>query len=390
VQAKTNARRPPVKIGRCLYAYEYVYNGEKKTSYYADVKIDSRQKRIKLVASTRGEARKAQAELVSKLGRNELSTPSKATVREVGEEWLRTLDVKPRTREAYEYHLRLNIYPQLGTRKVQDIRPQDAADLVAWLRDVRKVGGETATGAVRTLSGLLAHATWEGLIPSNPVAVLPKGKRPKRQHEEHRYLSTGERDLLLEAMTATYKPVAYVAVWSGLRENELLGLTWADIDLNGKKIHVRKQLSRPTKDHPAERVSIKTGTTRSVDIDPELVAFLREHRAQAFALGHAKQTDYVFCAESGRPLHFRNLGKAFTKAADKSKLNTDEKRKLRFHDLRRTFASILIEGGCEGPYVAQQLGHSVAVLYSTYAGLLNARSQSEKGLAAIQKARGQS
>jgi integrase len=76
-------------------------------------------------------------------------------------------------------------------------------------------------------------------------------------------------------------------------------------------------------------------------------------------------------------------------AADKAKLNTDEKRKLRFHDLRRTFASILIEGGCEGPYVAQQLGHSVAVLYSTYAGLLNARSQSEKGLAAIQAARGQ-
>jgi integrase len=41
-------------------------------------------------------------------------------------------------------------------------------------------------------------------------------------------------------MTTTYKPVAHVAVWSGLRENELLGLTWADIDLKGKKIHVRK------------------------------------------------------------------------------------------------------------------------------------------------------
>jgi integrase len=189
-------------------------------------------------------------------------------------------------------------------------------------------------------------------------------------------------------MTDTYMPVAYVAVWSGLRENEVLGLTWADVDIKGKKIHVRKQLSRPTKDRPAERVSIKTGTTRSVDIDPELVAFPRSHRESALKLGHHRDTGYVFCAESGRPLHFRNLGKAFTKAADKARLNTDERRKLRFHDLRRTFASILIEGGCEGPYVAQQLGHSVAVLYSTYAGLLNSRSQSEKGLAAIQKARG--
>jgi integrase len=62
---------------------------------------------------------------------------------------------------------------------------------------------------------------------------------------------------------------------------------------------------------------------------------------------------------------------------------------LRFHDLRRTYASILIAGGCDGPYVAQQLGHSVEVLYSTYAGLFNSRSQAERGLAAIHAARGE-
>lgn len=220
---------------------------------------------------------------------------------------LRTLDVKPRTREAYEYHLRINVYPQIGTRKVQDIRARDVADLVAWLRDVRKVGGETATGAVRTLSGLLAHAAWEGLIPSNPVAVLPKSKRPKRQYDEHHCLSTEERGRLLDAMTTTYQPVAYVGVWTGLRENELLGLTWADVDIKGKKIHVRAQLSRPTKDRPAERVSVKTDATRSVDIDPDLVTFLSERRTRALSLGRHRETDYVFCTESGRPLHFRNL-----------------------------------------------------------------------------------
>jgi integrase len=76
-----------------------------------------------------------------------------------------------------------------------------------------------------------------------------------------------------------------------------------------------------------------------VDSDPGLVAFLREHK---LASKHSQDTDYVFCTESGRPLHFRNLGKAFTKAADKAKLNQAEvARKLRFHDLRRTFASIL-------------------------------------------------
>jgi integrase len=389
VQVQTNARRPPVKIDRRLY--EYVQSDGKK-SYYTDVQIDGRQTRIKLEASTRGEARKAKDDLGSKLNHNELVAPTKKTIREVGDEWLRTLNVKPRTREAYEYHLKMNVYPQFGDRRVQDIRPQDVADLVVWLRDTRKTGVETSRGALRTLSALLNHAVWKKDIPSNPVAILPRGMRPKHsgeeQSEEHRYLSTEERERLLKAMTPTYRPVVYVAVWTGLRENELLGLTWADVDLKDKKIHVRKQLSRPTRDRPAERVSIKTRTTRNVDIlNPDLVLFLREHK---LASQFSQETDYIFCTESGRPLHYRNLGKAFSKAADKAKLNAVEgERNLRFHDLRRTYASVLLKGRLDLAYVAQQMGHSVAVLSSTYSGLINAEDQPEKGLAAIQKAQGQ-
>jgi integrase len=389
VQAQTNARRPPERIGRRLY--EYV-QGDGQKSYYADVKIDGRQTRVKLVASSKGEARKAQADLVSKDNRNELVAPAKKTVRQVGDEWLRTLNVKPRSREAYEYHLRLNIYPQFGDRRVQDIRPQDVADLVVWLRDVRKVGGQTATGALGTLSGLLTHAVWNKDIPSNPLTALPKGRRPKRkspkrQQKEHRYLTAEERDRLLKALTPTYRPVVFVALWTGLRENELLGLTWGDIDLKDKKIHVRKQLSRPTNDRPAVRVSLKTEEARDVDIlNPDLVLFLREHK---LASQFSQETDYLFCTSSGRPIHYRTLGKAFSGAADKAKLNPDGRRKLRFHDLRRTYASVLLPCG-EFAWVAEQLGHTVAVLLDTYSGVIEANDGAEKGAAAIQAARGQS
>jgi len=264
---------------------------------------------------------------------------------------------------------------------------------VVWLRDVRKVGGETATGALRALSGLLTYAVDEELISQNPVAALPKKRRPKRkspksQRKEHRFLKAEERDRLLGAMTPTYEPVAFVAVWTGLRENEVLGLTWGDVDLKGKKIHLRAQLSRPTKDHPAVHVSLKTEEIRDVDIlNPDLGAFLRKHK---LASKHSQDTDYIFCTESGRPLHYRNLGKAFTKAADKAKLNPAGKRKLRFHDLRRTYASVLLKGGCDIPWVADQLGHSPAVLLETYAGVIGASDDSERGLAAIQKAQGRS
>jgi integrase len=383
----------PVKIGRRLY--EYVQSDGSK-SYYADVESDGKQTRRKLDgASTKGEARRAQADLVSKDNRKELVTPSKATVRQVGDDWLRTLSVKPRTREAYEYHLRLNIYPQLEARKVQDIRHQDVAKLVVWLRDVRKVGGETSTGALRTLSGLLTYAVDEELITHNPVAALPKKRRPKRkspksQRKEHRVLKAEERDRLLAAMTPTYKPVALVGIWTGLRENELLGLTWGDIELKGEEptIYLRAQLSRPTKDRPAVRVSLKTDEFRDVRIlNPELVVFLRNRKKDALKLGRHRDTDYIFSTESGRPLHYRNLGKAFTKAADKAKLNPEGKRKLRFHDLRRTYGSVLAKGGCDIAWAAEQLGHSPEVFLATYLGDVDPDEGAKRGLAAIQKAR---
>jgi hypothetical protein len=90
MHSQTNAKHGPAKIGPRLY--EYVQRDGKK-SYYADVIIDGRQTRIKLDASSRSDARKAQTDLGSKHNHNELVAPTKKTVREVGEEWLRTLDV---------------------------------------------------------------------------------------------------------------------------------------------------------------------------------------------------------------------------------------------------------------------------------------------------------
>jgi integrase len=224
------------------------------------------------------------------------------------------------------------------------------------------------------------------------VSALPRSTRPKRtQKEPHRYLTSEEIATLLAKATDGYRPLFTVAVWTGMRQSELLGLTWADVDLRESKIRVTAQLSRPTKDRPAQRVPIKTDEARDIDIDPELVAYLKSHKERAFGLGFAKEADYVFVTlPDGLPLHYRNVGKAFTQAAKWAKLNPEGRRKLRFHDLRRTYASILIAGGCEGPYVASQLGHSVEVLHSTYARLFNARGQAKRGLAAIAAARGQS
>ena len=120
-------------------------------------------------------------------------------------------------------------------------------------------------------------------------------------------------------------------------------------------------------------------------LNPDLVAFLRKHK---LASKHSQNTDYIFCTETGRPLHYRNLGKVFTKAADKAKLNPEGKRKLRFHDLRRTYGSVLAKGGCDIAWAAEQLGHSPEVFLATYLGDVDPDEGAKRGLAAIQAACG--
>jgi integrase len=80
---------------------------------------------------------------------------------------------------------------------------------------------------------------------------------------------------------------------------------------------------------------------------------------------------------------------SFSKAVDRAGLNPDGKKRLRFHDLRATYVSILIDAGCSAPYIGGQVGHSnPSITYAAYARLFNSAGQAEKGLAAMVAARG--
>jgi integrase len=343
-----------------------------------------------LRATTKTDARKEIARRVSapiQIG------PSGATVEQVADEWFETLTGKPRTIEKHEYHLRLNILPTLRNKKVQEVRPQDIAALVVWLKDERKLRGATAIGAISTARAIFTYAIWTGLIPSNPVDAVPAARRPKKTKVVHRALSAIERELLLAKATPAYLPLIFLAVWTGMRESEVLGLIWRDINLITGKIHVHAQLSRGKKEQAAKRVPIKTEEevveSRIIDLDPEMVTWLRKLK---LASAHSQDTDYVFCTEpNGLPIHWANLIRAFKKAADRAGLNPEGRRRLRFHDLRRTYASMMlakVEGeSCDEAYVASQMGCSIEVLRDTYAGLINADSNATRGRSAMAASR---
>jgi integrase len=170
-----------------------------------------------------------------------------------------------------------------------------------------------------------------------------------------------------------YTRLFELCVYTGLRIREALGLVWGDIDLTAGTILVQAQLSKTSNIADAVRVPTKTDEIRTVNIDSGLVAILRDLKTEAFSKGRAGAQSFVFQTSEGAPLSYRNVWAAFDAAAAKAGLNREGVRKLRPHDLRRTAASLLINAGLPAPYVAAQLGHTVAVLYATYTGLLEAQ-----------------
>src|SRR5205085_11916728 len=111
-----------------------------------------------------------------------------------------------------------------------------------------------------------------------------------------RILRSEEIDALLRAATPSYRPVLATAIFTGLRQGELLGLKWGDIDFDGRVVHVRRQLDR--KGGYAEPKTPRA--LRTVVLMPSLASLLQEHRS---ASAHSGVADPVFATTTGRPLY---------------------------------------------------------------------------------------
>jgi integrase len=150
------------------------------------------------------------------------------------------------------------------------------------------------------LGRILGHATRRGLVPVNAVARLERGERPRSVQREMRFLEREEIGLLLDAADNAHRPLLATAIFTGLRLGELLGLTWADIDLKAGLVRVRKQL-----DTNGVRVNPKTPQAiREVVLMPALGRILREHRLSSRFSGDREP---VFASTAGTPMHYRNV-----------------------------------------------------------------------------------
>jgi integrase len=218
------------------------------------------------------------------------------------------------------------------------------------------------------LSQSLKFAVRQGYLGRNPAELVDA---PSPRKKAMRTLTPGEVEVLFEnAQDNYYYPVIYTAVSTGLRQAELLGLRWRDVDLYMLSISVSQvlykrrgicQFKEPKTAHSRRRVAMT----------PKLALYLRDYKAEREHLYHELDKpltldDLVFTSVQGKPIDPCVLTHAFTRMARQAGFNG-----VRFHDLRHTFASLMLLRGAKPKVISEALGHaSVAFTMDTYSHII--------------------
>ncbi|MEU3746879.1 MULTISPECIES: tyrosine-type recombinase/integrase [Streptomyces] len=269
--------------------------------------------------------------------------------------WLDNV-VQPRlklsTYDKYEAHVRLYLIPMVGSKRLESLGVADVRRFLVQLE--KKNTTATARESHRVLRTALTAACREELITRN-VATLVEPPRAKA-----RELSPWSLDETLDFLAAARRDPLYaafvLAITMGLRRGELVGLRWADVDLDHRVLYVRQQTQRRRgvlyDDDPKGR------RRRAVPLPAMCIAPLRWHRMrqndQRVKAGEEwKGSDYVFTTRTGSPVEPRNVYRSFTRVAASAGL-----RVIRLHDARHGCATILTAAGVPPRVVMEILGHS--------------------------------
>jgi integrase len=274
----------------------------------------------------------------------------------------------------YEQLIRMYIIPNLGEIKVRDLRPENIQAFYNRLFD-GEVGVYTIRKIHITLHSALQQAVRTGVIGRNPASFV---QSPKEPATEMSILNESQvSQLLIAAQGSRLEAVVHLAVISGMRQMELLGLKWNDLDWIKQTLKIERQLLKPE----GEGVKFSSPKTRygkrSIVLGVKTIETLRKHyeqqQAEQCKAGTAwKEYGLIFTTQNGTPIHPRNLLRDYKKLLHSAGLPP-----IRFHDLRHTAASILLNQGVPVITVSRRLGHAKASITLDIYGHLISTAQTE-------------
>lgn len=347
---------------------------------YTGLGPDGKPRRhFETVKGRKSDAQRRLTELLASLDKGVYTPPGRLTVADHLRQWLEgyvKTNCSPRTLDGYQSIIERHLVPALGQVQLKNLHPQ-------MIQAYYGKAGETLSKRTvhhqhRVLSQALKWAVRQGYLGRNPAELVDP---PSPRNKPMRTLAPGEVELLLEKAQGSYNyPVIYTALSTGLRQGELLGLRWRDIDLDMLSISVSQVLYK--RKGVCEFKEPKTShSRRRVAMTPKLAAFLREYRAGReslfWQLGQLLTLDsLVFGSAEGKPLDPGVLSHDFARIAKRAGLKG-----VRFHDLRHTFASLMLLKGAKPKVISEALGHSsVSFTMDTYSHIIEGMQEDAMAL----------
>lgn len=353
---------------------------------------DGTQNRRWVSGKTQGEVQEKMRALQADLHRGLLADTDRMTVAEFLTQWIEHKEregIKPNTVQSYRDTVRRYITPHLGRIKLEKLRPLDIEHLLVKLRQ----DGKSASMAAYTLRvlkmGLQQGVRWQ-MLPRNVADAV---KPPKVERQEMHVWDKKQVAAFLRATEEHPLHAAfYLALMTGMRRGELVGLKWEDVDFKRARLTVRNNLVEVIGDgvpgkqrlgkatQSSVRIEVSTpkskASRRTILLSKGTVEKLKGQQAKqrewrTAAAGAWNEQGFVFTTVTGDLIRPDALAKLYDRLVEQAGVP-----RIRFHDMRHTAASLMISQGIPPKTVSERLGHSdVAFTLRTYTHLYDEQRQ---------------
>ena len=301
-----------------------------------------------------------------------------ATITDACETWLRQVEMSKsvKTYQGYKRVANKYIIAQIGKKRVFDIKSLDLQKVLDAYRN--EVSERELLYIWQTMSSLFGYLVKQGVLASNPVKVLAK-PRQKRTANDFRYLSREQTHTLIktaETNNDALENLYYLALSTGMREGEILGLRWHNVDWDTNSIIVVEQVQWADESRDGKPGYVFTSpktekSKRRIVVGAETIRRLRAQKLQneyrkQLAGKRWQEHDLVFPSSAGTPMEPTNLIRRFKKLLKSAGLPD-----VRIHDLRHTHATLLFLRGAHVKVVSERLGHAdITITLQTYSHVI--------------------
>ena len=326
-----------------------------------------------VLGKTQAEVKEKLQKALAQAGTIDFTKTGKYTIGAWMEVWFENvakIKVRASSHQSYRGYIDNHIMPNIGSIPLEKLTTMDLQKFYRKLltkgrverkeseKQPKGLSAKTVRNINQVISSAMDFAVAQKIIPENPCKAVAL---PKAEHKEMQTIPAEQLQAFLQEAKATgVYEMYYIELATGLRRGELLGLKWTDIDWKNGIIKVRRQVARV--DGQIVEAPLKTKNSyRAVTISQQAIEVLKQQKEKT-------NDQYVFPSPNGGPISPDSVNNMLKRVLARAGIP-----KVRFHDLRHTFATIALQNGVDIKTVSGMLGHfSAGFTLDTYAHVTTA------------------